>query len=98
MYNIKDLETFVSKVHKEADEAAQKIYDKYTPELIERIQKQLFKNDELFIAMGTAVISREGNDKFFGDKLSELASRTQYCEELTANFALPQYIYKNSTK
>lgn len=98
MYNIKDMEIFISKVHKEADVAAQKVYDKYTPELIRRIQKQLFEKDELFIAMGTAGIKREGSDNFFGDNLSELASRTQYCEELSANFVLPQYIYKNSTK
>lgn len=98
MYNIKDMEIFISKVHKEADEASQKVYDKYTPELIERIQKQLFDKDEIHIAMGIASISRNGSDDFFGEPLADVCARTQYCEELSANFALPEYIYKNSTK
>jgi hypothetical protein len=98
MYNTKDIEKFMDKVHKEANEAAQKVYDKYTDELIRRIQNQLFHEDKLHIGMGSASISRKQSEGFFGEPFAGAIARTQYCEELDANFILPSYIYKTETK
>lgn len=45
MYNGKQIQAFIDKVNKEASEAAQKVYDKYRPELIRMIQAQLHADD-----------------------------------------------------
>jgi len=83
MYNSKHIKAFIEKVTKEAEEAAQKVFDSYTPELIERIKNQMKNGDKLYIGMGACSSS---NDNVNEDFLNCL-SATQYTT-LEASFIL----------
>lgn len=103
MYKGKRIARFIDKVNKEAAAAAQKVYDKYEPELLRMIQGQLHPDDVLTVGMGTASIDRNGKDieTFYGqrrDFISPIA-QTQYAnEDHIANFNLPYTITKTTTK
>lgn len=87
MYNASQIEAFIMMVHKEANEAAQKVYNKYQPELERRILAQLKSGNKFTIGMGTATIeNKEG--EYIAEELADVLARTQYCEELDANFIL----------
>lgn len=53
MYNHITIESFINKVNKEASEAAQAVYDKYEPELINRIKSQMMEGHKLYSGMGS---------------------------------------------
>lgn len=74
-------------VHKEANEAAQRIYDKYQPELERRILAQLKSGNKLTIGMGSATIKNEKGE-YIAEELADVLARTQYCDKLDATFML----------
>ena len=94
MYNHKSVQTFIDKVNKEAEEAAQKIYDKYNPELLQRIQNQLGEGTTVWTGMGTAnVVNKHGED--IAEELSCLMGQTQYWStNVSAGFNLPNNFNK----
>lgn len=92
--NAKNLELFMDRVHKEAYEAAQKIYDHYTPDLINRVKAQMKEGDQFQIGMGVAAFKRGENILYTksAEKIAELLARTQYPPpNATANFSLPDF-------
>lgn len=77
MYNGQSIDHFIEMVNKEAEEAAQKIYDKYQDEFIKRVQSQIKTGDIINIGMGTASINRENvNDNF-----TNVIASIQYTEQ-----------------
>lgn len=93
MYNHIELESFIDKVTKEADEAAQAIFDKYTPELERRIKAQMKKGHTIVFGMGTAAISPSRDLPYnYAEKFLHVLTSTQY-PILKANFS-PNDIYK----
>lgn len=83
MYNAKQIERFIDKVNKEASTAAQAIYDKYEPELIQRIKNQMRAGDKLIIGMGTATFNKSDKATDFCD----VVARIQYSDSLEAGFS-----------
>jgi len=78
-YNSKHIEGFIKRVNQEAEEAAQKVFDKYQQQLDEMIVNQMVKGDELEIVMGSAIIH---NREFgFAYNFLEVVSNTQYSEQ-----------------
>lgn len=89
MYNHKTVQAFIDKVNKEAEEAAQKVYDKYNPELLQRIQNQLGEDAVVWNGMGTASITNKKGDDI-AEELSCLMGQSQYwSENVSAGFTLP---------
>jgi hypothetical protein len=86
MRNSKHIEAFIERVTKEANEAAQLIFDKYQKELEEKIYNQLQSGDWLSIGNGSASIENKKGDDV-GEDLADVLSRTQY-PALDANFSL----------
>lgn len=95
MYNYKSIENFIEKVNKEAEEAAQKVYDKYNDELLERIQAQIKKDDVVWNSMGTAIINNsKGNE--VGENLATVLGQSQYwSDNISAGFSLPYNFTKS---
>lgn len=88
MYNHKYIADFIDKVNEEASQAAQKVYDKYQHELIERIKNQIKKGDRIFIGMGTASVENK-NGETIAEKLAVEISQTQYWNDtVSAGFLL----------
>lgn len=84
MYNSKQLEPFFKKVHEEASKAAQKVYDSYTPELKERLLKQMYIGDELIFGMGTCFIKNKENVN--DDFQNTISDNTEYWNKVEAGF------------
>ena len=59
MYSHIELEKFIKDVNDLAEKAAQKIYDHYTPELIEIIKRELKKGDEIISGNGISIIKNK---------------------------------------
>lgn len=95
MYNKKQLENFFDKVHLEASEAAQKIYDKYTPELKERLLNQMGEGHKMYFGMGAVSIeglkslNKANNLHGFGDFI---ADNTEYWDKVRAGFNMETLI------
>lgn len=88
MYNHTCIADFIEKVNKEASEAAQKVYDKYEPELIDRIKNQIKQGDKIFIGMGTASVKNK-NGENIAEKLAVEIGQTQYWNDtVSAGFSL----------
>ena len=85
MYNASSIEKFIDKVHAEAMEAAQAIYDKHYPELKSRILAQLKPGDKLSTGMGLASI-RNKKDEYVGDKLERVLTNLEYWDKCKAGF------------
>jgi hypothetical protein len=83
MYNHIHIEKFIKKVNKEANEAAQAVFDKHLPELERMIKAQMNKGDKLFSGMGMCTFRSEK-----GEKLQEVLTGTQYGDVIEANFNL----------
>jgi hypothetical protein len=91
MYNSTQINDFCDKVHKEAEEAAQKVYDSYKEEMLQRIKNQLQEDDILHIGMGTACFD---DDKGKGESfLIAIAEHTQN-PHICAGFEIPDKIFK----
>lgn len=99
MYKYKAIENFIDKVNKEAAEAANKVYQKYEPQLVKMIQQQLHPYDELYIGMGSVSIDRKGEvmERFYDVKsnFTRPIVDTQYQpDKYSIGFVLPSLITK----
>lgn len=87
MYNAKPIEDFIRKVEKEAEAAAQKVFDAYEQELIQKIKNQMQVGDDLIVGNGTATFR---DDKDRGNRFLTVVAMTQYqCRNWGAGFCLP---------
>lgn len=77
MYNASQIEEFIKKVNKEAEQAAQKVFDSYDKEFNRRIEAQLKKGDRIFAGMGLVSIENSKGE-YVGKKLSEVLTQTEY--------------------
>jgi hypothetical protein len=92
MYNHKSVQSFIDKVNKEAEEAAQKVYDKYNPELLQRIQNQIKEGDTFWVGMGVANLeNKDGNN--VGEELA-LTVGSYWQNDLNCGFSLPSKFNK----
>jgi len=92
MYNAKQIEAFIDKVNKEATEAAQKVYDKYNAELIERIQSQIKDSDTIHIGrFGVTIITGYSISRDIECVLERVQGNS-----VKAAFRLPSNIKKDS--
>lgn len=89
MYNSKSIIDFINKVNKEAEEQAQKVYDKYNEELLRRIQNQLKEGDIVWAGNGCASIENKSGDDI-GENLANVLGDIQYWNRnVDAGFNLP---------
>lgn len=97
MYKHKAIENFIGKVNREAAEAANKVYAKYQPQLLELIKAQLHPDDTLTIGMGSAGIDRKGGKDVYNisDEFTRVIASTQYTNEEFSGFSLPYTIKPN---
>ena len=97
MYNTKQIEPFIEKVHKEASKAAQKVYNKYNNELIRRVKNQMGKGHIIHSGMGSCSIDNSEGihilnlNNNFG---AYLADNTQYWNNVSAGFKFQSKITK----
>ena len=54
MYNTKSIEEFIEKVNKEAEAAAQLVFDKYEAEFKQKVEEELQAGTELYLSMGSS--------------------------------------------
>lgn len=95
-YNYKSVESFIKKVNKEAEEAAQKVFDKYNNEFLKRVQNQIKENDTVWIGMGTASIENMHAEEV-GEKLKVVIGQSQYWREnISAGLSLPYKFNKHT--
>lgn len=98
MYNAKQIEPFFKKVHKEATEAAQKVYDKYNDECITRIMNQMGEGHLLHNAMGVCCVQGTHNDdhiNLWNPFFEIVGDHTQYWNKVEAGFNIPYKIEKH---
>lgn len=86
MYNHIQLEKFIDKVKKEANKAAQDVFDKYNDELTLRIKKQMLSGHSFHSGMGSASFWNKNGDNV-GEKVAEVLTQTLY-PTLDAGFDL----------
>lgn len=92
MYNTEQVTNFIEKVNAEASEAAQKVYDKYNDELIQRIKNQMGKAHRLVAGMGTIGIW-DTKGELIADKFTtEIAGYTEYWKHVDAGFSIPDFV------
>lgn len=98
MYNATALEKFIDKVHREASEAAQKVYDQYNQELIQRIQAQMHPDHIVYTGMGSVSVAHKNHiielPYGYADKYTDVLSCTQYWDKVEAGFNTPYRIMK----
>lgn len=87
MYNHKHIATFIEKVNKEAEAAAQSVYDKYLNELEHMIINQLREGDSVTLGMGVCSLKNYKGEEIAED-LRNVINSTQYLAELRVNFGL----------
>lgn len=94
MYKGKRIEKFILKVTKEAEAAAQVIFDKNNDKLIAMIKEQLKPDDVLYLGMGTAALKNDKNDnKFFDSDLDDVLSANENSDySVSSCFDLPSVI------
>lgn len=61
MYNAKQLQEFIDKVNKEAEEAANKVFKKYDAEFKRKVEAQLNKGEKLYLVNGSGYIKGRGD-------------------------------------
>ena len=65
MYSSKVIDSFLEKVNKEAEQAAQKVFDSYESEFKAKVLDQMRMNDELYLSMGSGYMNKDTiNDDF----------------------------------
>lgn len=78
MANTKHLEAFIDKMIKEANEAAQKVYDSYEPELIKKIQALLHEKHVMTSGMGLTSIENIETKSYVLEGLAQELNRLNY--------------------
>lgn len=78
MHNSKLINDFIEKVNKEAEEAAQKVFDKYDKEFVKLVSNQLKPGETLCLANGSRYFKKtdplyetDAQDKF-GDAVAQI--------------------------
>lgn len=97
MYNSKQIEPFLNKVHEEASKAAQEVYDKYLDEFINRVKNQMGKGHIIKHGMGVMYIEGTKNDECISldnKFLDTLANHLYYESKVEAGFSIPEQINK----
>jgi len=77
MYNSTSIDLFINKVNKEAEQAAQAVYDKYQTEFEQRLKAQIKTGDTIFSGMGAAFI-KNSKGEYVGEKLSAVICANEY--------------------
>lgn len=77
MYNANQISDFIDKVNKEAEAAAQQVYDKYQNEYEQRLLSQIKTGDTIYSGMGTAFIENS-KGVYVGEKLTDVLCRNEY--------------------
>lgn len=88
-YNYKSIEAFLEKVNKEAEEAAQRVFDKYEAEFLQRVQAQLKEGDIVYHGMGVCTIANLATGEEHGKNLSDLLGEYQYHKITNVGMNLP---------
>lgn len=90
-HNAKSLEIFVQNAIKEANAAAQKVFDMYQMEFESRVLAQLNDGDKLSCGMGIAsVTTAKGKDISYDNEFIKLLTQLQYpYQDLNASFDTP---------
>jgi uncharacterized protein (DUF305 family) len=88
-YNAETIEKFIKMVNKEAQEAAQKVFNKYQEEFDRRVLAQMIEGHTLIVAMGSAVIKEE-EDVDYARKFCNAVAEIQYTKQ-RAGFSTKDY-------
>ena len=65
MYNSKVIDYFLEKVNKEAEQAAQKVFDSYESQFKTKVLNQMRSGDKLNLSMGSGYMNKDTvNDEF----------------------------------
>lgn len=78
-YNSNSINSFIERVNKEAEKAAQQVFDKYQEEFETRVKNQMLPGDTLILSMGSGYFK----NKEFGvaEKFISAVSDIQYLEQ-----------------
>ena len=90
VHNIKDIELFLDRVNDEAEEAAQKVFDKYQSEWEDLIVRNKLKGVELLMGNGAVIYNGASN----------YVSNSPMCkirESFTTAVSQAQYIRQRAT-
>lgn len=97
-YNYKYIEAFLNKVNKEAEQAAQAVFEKYEAEFLKKVQAQLMPNDIVWHGMGACVIQKQSYadsnkcnvvSSEVGKNLSDILGEYQYFKITHVGMTLP---------
>lgn len=80
MHNSHTIESFIEKVSKEANAAAQKVFDQYQSELEQRIRNQMKKGEKITVCMGSCYSSITNANEDFLKTLSDTQYRKKYLD------------------
>lgn len=94
MYSAKKVQKLIDKANKEAEKAAQNVYDKYQKELNLLIKTELQKDDIIYTGMGSASLSRKGKTIYSDNELVDAIQRLQCYHKLDAGFTTEDKIMK----
>lgn len=92
MYNANQIESFIDKVNKEAEAAAQKVYDKYQKEFETRLMSQIKTGDCIYAGMGTVFIQNRFGS-YVGEKLANVLLSNEY-NSLSVGLSTPSELKK----
>lgn len=83
MHNSKLIENFIEKVNKEAEEAAQKVFDKYNEEFAKLVSNQLKPGERLYLVNGSRYFDKTNPDyeTEAQDKFGTIVAQIQYLKQ-----------------
>lgn len=90
-YQSKHIENFIEKVKKEAEEAAQAVFNKHNAKLQQMVENQVLDGQKFLIGMGTATIRDDSRDLpyDYAQKFLSTVSNTQYWgSQVEAGFSI----------
>lgn len=90
-YRANHIEAFINKVKKEAEEAAQAVFDKHNEKLQELVNNQVLPNQKLIVAMGAATIVQPDRELpyLYAEKFLGTIANTQYwSDNISAGFCI----------
>lgn len=83
MHNSKRVEDFIDKINKEAEEAAQKVFDKYENHFRSLVESEMKKNDKLILSMGSSYYENTNQENITeaGRKFLDVIAHIQYMQQ-----------------